>query len=630
MSDEPRIVAFYSFKGGVGRSMAVINLAYSLAAKGQHVLVLDMDLEAPGVSGFLHREKEIQGFAACDMVDLLKWASSAMLPLEPTAYPTRTDFVVSVPAEKVAPGKGAEEEIGHLDIVPVEEERAYYDRLAELNLGSCTQEDLVRTGSVLRTLLKSIRVPIEVPDYYGPDCERSAPYDYVFVDSRTGITETGGLCIGPLSDQLVVLTALNDQNIQGTRQFLKEVGIIGDSASASASPDASSTDSSQKHYLLVASLVPAGEIETKHERLHRLEVELRKPDAKLSYHPQLALKETIFTRDYRDEYLAGEYEELLKRIRAMSTDGSDKVVRTLSGHPQSPEELREGLEELMRFPFRMELAPLALGPFLAGDFKRMSQDADFVLRDRFCRLLARYEGPFRWNAGPFRWNVVVRWADLLTDWGFRSTDQALASARYEKGLALYEEALREEGVPPVAKAGVLFNRGITYENRGELEKSIDDFTTVAEMAGVTIEQKAEAIVRRGIVYGKQGSLVMELEDYTSVVDMSDAPASQKASALVNRAWAHFLAGRFNESIKDSRQVISLEPKRCLAHGNLALALLISGQTDQAMASYEAANALATKEEREEIIKDLREAIEKHCLLPGAEEVIRRLETPRSP
>jgi len=76
MRELTQILAFYSFKGGVGRSMAVLNLAYSLAAKGRHVLVLDMDLEAPGLSGFLHREKEIAGFARFDMVDLVKWASS--------------------------------------------------------------------------------------------------------------------------------------------------------------------------------------------------------------------------------------------------------------------------------------------------------------------------------------------------------------------------------------------------------------------------------------------------------------------------------------------------------------------------------------------------------------------------
>jgi len=32
MKEPPQIFAFYSFKGGVGRSMAVLNLAYALAA----------------------------------------------------------------------------------------------------------------------------------------------------------------------------------------------------------------------------------------------------------------------------------------------------------------------------------------------------------------------------------------------------------------------------------------------------------------------------------------------------------------------------------------------------------------------------------------------------------------------
>lgn len=51
------------------------------------------------------------------------------------------------------------------------------------------------------------------------------PYDYILLDSRTGITEVGGLCIGPLADRLVVLSALNEQNIEGTLMVLKEAGI---------------------------------------------------------------------------------------------------------------------------------------------------------------------------------------------------------------------------------------------------------------------------------------------------------------------------------------------------------------------------------------------------------------------
>ena len=110
--------------------------------------------------------------------------------------------------------------------------------------------------------------------------------------------------------------------------------------------------------------------------------------------------------------------------------------------------------------------------------------------------------------------------------------------------------------------------------------------------------------------------------------MPDAPAEQKAKALVNRGWMHFVAGHHSEAIQDNRQAITLVPDKCLAHGNLAIALLVSGQTDQALVSYDRALTLATKEELDEIRKDLHEAIEKRGPLPGAEEVMKRLEAGR--
>ena len=46
-----RIITFYSYKGGTGRSMALANIAWLMASAGRQVLVIDWDLEAPG----LHR-----------------------------------------------------------------------------------------------------------------------------------------------------------------------------------------------------------------------------------------------------------------------------------------------------------------------------------------------------------------------------------------------------------------------------------------------------------------------------------------------------------------------------------------------------------------------------------------------
>ena len=49
-----QVVTFYSFKGGTGRTMALANVAWILAANGKRVLVADWDLESPGLHRFFH------------------------------------------------------------------------------------------------------------------------------------------------------------------------------------------------------------------------------------------------------------------------------------------------------------------------------------------------------------------------------------------------------------------------------------------------------------------------------------------------------------------------------------------------------------------------------------------------
>ncbi|MES2320654.1 MAG: P-loop NTPase [Pseudomonadota bacterium] len=61
----PMLVA-YSVKGGVGRSTAMAMLAWNLARKGKDVLVIDLDLEAPGIGSILLDE-----LPECGLVDWL-------------------------------------------------------------------------------------------------------------------------------------------------------------------------------------------------------------------------------------------------------------------------------------------------------------------------------------------------------------------------------------------------------------------------------------------------------------------------------------------------------------------------------------------------------------------------------
>lgn len=80
-----KIITFYSYKGGTGRSMALANVAWILASQGKRVLTLDWDLEAPGLHRYFHPflvDKELT--SSDGLIDfVIKFAAAAATP-EPT------------------------------------------------------------------------------------------------------------------------------------------------------------------------------------------------------------------------------------------------------------------------------------------------------------------------------------------------------------------------------------------------------------------------------------------------------------------------------------------------------------------------------------------------------------------
>src|SRR5262245_52185610 len=100
-----RIITFYSYKGGTGRSMLLANTAWLLANAGHNVLMVDWDLEAPGLhrymSPFLTDPQVSDSNGLIDMV--LAYATDAVQPSEgprpPDWISSRTDvldYAVSV------------------------------------------------------------------------------------------------------------------------------------------------------------------------------------------------------------------------------------------------------------------------------------------------------------------------------------------------------------------------------------------------------------------------------------------------------------------------------------------------------------------------------------------------------
>jgi hypothetical protein len=63
---KPPRFAFYGLKGGVGRSTALAVASADLASRGKNVLVIDLDLEAPGLGSILLRDDRLPEYGVLD------------------------------------------------------------------------------------------------------------------------------------------------------------------------------------------------------------------------------------------------------------------------------------------------------------------------------------------------------------------------------------------------------------------------------------------------------------------------------------------------------------------------------------------------------------------------------------
>jgi MinD-like ATPase involved in chromosome partitioning or flagellar assembly len=75
-SDFPPLVAFHSFKGGVGRTTHALALAQALTTEKQRVLLVDGDMEAPGISWVFDRRLPSPPVSFADLLALAHGDSS--------------------------------------------------------------------------------------------------------------------------------------------------------------------------------------------------------------------------------------------------------------------------------------------------------------------------------------------------------------------------------------------------------------------------------------------------------------------------------------------------------------------------------------------------------------------------
>jgi MinD-like ATPase involved in chromosome partitioning or flagellar assembly len=195
------LVTFYSFKGGVGRTQALANVAVALARRGQRVIVVDMDLESPGLHRFFGpevgrawTEEELTG---SDRRGVLEYFEDAIKL--PDDEPSLT--FLSCVHTQIETGRGSIRLLlpGRLD-------QTYPERVARLSFDALYQSfdghDFVE--AFRRQLVE-------------------ADADFVLVDSRTGMTDVAGVCTFQLPNIIVAMFALHRQGIEGVRQVAKAI-----------------------------------------------------------------------------------------------------------------------------------------------------------------------------------------------------------------------------------------------------------------------------------------------------------------------------------------------------------------------------------------------------------------------
>ncbi|MEU9254432.1 FxSxx-COOH system tetratricopeptide repeat protein [Streptomyces sp. NPDC048270] len=205
-----RIVTFYSYTGGTGRTMALANTAWILAANGKRVLAVDWDLEAPGLHRFLHPFLAPAALGAgTGVIDLIsEYAWAATSPVRRTADWHEDYARVQPHAVPLAPDAmgGQFPYGGALDFLPAgRQNREYaatvttfdwdhfYDRLG---------------GGLFFDALRA-------------DMKRN--YDYVLIDSRTGLSDAAEICTVHLPDVLVACFTLSDQSIEGAAAVARQI-----------------------------------------------------------------------------------------------------------------------------------------------------------------------------------------------------------------------------------------------------------------------------------------------------------------------------------------------------------------------------------------------------------------------
>jgi MinD-like ATPase involved in chromosome partitioning or flagellar assembly len=200
---EPLRVVFASLKGGVGRSTALAVTASDLAARGRNVLVVDLDLEAPGLGDFMLDADRTPRYGVVDYL-----VENGIGGISDSAL----DAFVGVSALTDSSG-------GRVDVVPALGTRSSEAPQNILpKLARAMIEGIAKDGS-------SQSVGTQISTMIARLTARGS-YDVVLIDSRAGMAELAAPAVLGLGAIVLLFGTAQRQTIVGYRALFSALKLL--------------------------------------------------------------------------------------------------------------------------------------------------------------------------------------------------------------------------------------------------------------------------------------------------------------------------------------------------------------------------------------------------------------------
>lgn len=198
----PPRIAFSTLKGGVGRSTALVVAAADLARRNRNVLVVDLDLEAPGLGDMILSDDRLPDFGVVDFLveNGLGGIADGLLR-----------SFVGTSGLTTAGG-------GRVDVVPAlgRRSRAFPENVLP-KLSRAMLEDITDRGS--------ISVGEQISSMIGR-LSRSSSYDVVLIDSRAGLSELAAPAVIGLGATVLLFGTAQKQTVEGYRSLFAALQLL--------------------------------------------------------------------------------------------------------------------------------------------------------------------------------------------------------------------------------------------------------------------------------------------------------------------------------------------------------------------------------------------------------------------